>query len=138
MPKIKLYIATSLDGFIAEPDGGVDWLFTDDDYGYTAFFGSVEALVMGRHTYEQVLGFGEWPYEDRPTYVLTRSAPGGEHPHPKTIAVHGHQGATFRAPYVLRGSVDRLILPGARHVGRRASASHGRSSVTSASIHSTP
>jgi dihydrofolate reductase len=58
MPKVKLYIATSLDGFMAERDGDVDWLFTDGDYGYTAFFDSVEALIMGRHTYEQVLGFG--------------------------------------------------------------------------------
>jgi dihydrofolate reductase len=44
---------------MAERDGDVDWLFTDGDYGYTAFFDSVEALIMGRHTYEQVLGFGE-------------------------------------------------------------------------------
>ena len=50
MVEVKLFIATSLDGFIAERDGGVDWLFTDDDYGYTAFFDSMEALIMGRRT----------------------------------------------------------------------------------------
>jgi len=38
MPEVKLFIATSLDGFTAERNVGVDWLFTDDDYGYTAFF----------------------------------------------------------------------------------------------------
>jgi dihydrofolate reductase len=86
MPKIRLYIATSLDGFIAEPDGGVGWLFTDGDYGYTAFFDSIEALIMGRRTYEQVLGFGEWPYGEKPTYVFTRSAPGDEHPHVEFVS----------------------------------------------------
>lgn len=86
MPKVTLYIATSLDGFIAEPDGGVGWLFTEGDYGYTAFFDSVGALLMGRRTYEQVLGFGEWPYGEKPTYVFTRSAPGGDHPHVEFVS----------------------------------------------------
>jgi len=86
MPKVKLYIATSPDGFIAARDGGVGWLYTDGDYGYTAFFDSVEALIMGRHTYEQVLGFGEWPYGEKHTYVFTRGAPGGEHPHVEFIS----------------------------------------------------
>lgn len=78
--EITLYIATSVDGFIAAEDGGVGWLDEfqsesdeGDDGGYEAFFEDVDALVMGARTYEQVLSFGEWPYEDRPTYVLTHS-----------------------------------------------------------------
>jgi dihydrofolate reductase len=59
MPEAKLFIATSLDGFIAERDGGVDGLFPDGDYGYTAFFYSIETLIMGRRTYEQILGYGD-------------------------------------------------------------------------------
>ena len=86
MPEVKLFIATSLDGFIAERDGGVDWLFTDNDYGYTSFFDSIETLIMGRRTYEQVLGFGEWPYGEKPTYVFTRGAPGGDHPHVEFVS----------------------------------------------------
>ena len=86
MVEVKLFIATSLDGFIAERDGGVDWLFTDDDYGYTAFFDSIEALIMGRRTYEQVLGFGEWPYGEKPTYVFTRGVSGGDHPHVEFVS----------------------------------------------------
>ena len=86
IPKVRLYIATSLDGFVAEPDSSVDWLFTDGDYGYTSFFESVEALIMGRRTYEQVLGFGEWPYGGKLTYVFTRTAPGGEHPHVEFVS----------------------------------------------------
>ena len=60
MAEVSLFIATSLDGFIADSEGGVDWLFTDQDYGYAAFFATIGALVMGRRTYEQVLGFGDW------------------------------------------------------------------------------
>ncbi len=86
MPEVRLFIATSLDGFIADRDGGVDWLFTDGDYGYTDFFDAIETLIMGRRTYEQVLGFGEWPYGEKPTYVFTRSAPGGDHPHAEFVS----------------------------------------------------
>jgi dihydrofolate reductase len=75
MPKVILFIATSLDGYIAGPAGEIDWLFHDADYGYTPFFDSVEALVMGRKTYELSLSFGEWPYGDKPAYVFTRRTP---------------------------------------------------------------
>ncbi|MEM6784006.1 MAG: dihydrofolate reductase family protein [Bacteroidota bacterium] len=71
MPRVVLFIATSLDGFVADADGGVDWLFTDADYGYADFFASVGALAMGRTTYDQILGFGPWPYGDVPTTVFT-------------------------------------------------------------------
>ncbi|MDV3347197.1 dihydrofolate reductase family protein [Leptothoe sp. ISB3NOV94-8A] len=63
-----VYIATSLDGFIATPDGGVDWL--DDipnpdqsDFGYGEFIKRVDAILMGRNSFEKVLSFGTWPYE---------------------------------------------------------------------------
>lgn len=75
---ITLYVATSLDGYIADPDGGVGWLEAfdeepppDDPDGYEAFFASVDALVMGSTTYEQILGFGDWPYGKKAAYVLT-------------------------------------------------------------------
>lgn len=70
-----LYIATSIDGFIAYPDGNVDWLFIDDDYGYLKFYESVDTLLMGRRTYDQILGFGPWPYADKHTYVFTAHPP---------------------------------------------------------------
>ncbi|MFD1511880.1 dihydrofolate reductase family protein [Halomarina rubra] len=70
-----LYIATSVDGYVAAEDGGVDWLEAfggeDSAAAYEAFFAAVDCLVMGATTYEQVLGFGEWPYEERPTVVVT-------------------------------------------------------------------
>lgn len=74
--KGSIFIATSLDGFIARENGSIDWLEgwggdMGEDYGYRAFMETVDALVMGRHTYEQVLTFGEWPYEEKPVVVLT-------------------------------------------------------------------
>ncbi len=78
MPRVVLYIAASLDGYIARKDGAVDWLPEEpepdgDDHGYAALLESSEALVMGRDTYETVLGFGiPWPYAGIQTYVATR------------------------------------------------------------------
>lgn len=74
---ITLYIAASVDGFIATEDGGVSWLEKfqrdgGDEGGYEEFFASVDCLLMGSKTYEQVLGFGAWPYGQKPTYVVTR------------------------------------------------------------------
>lgn len=77
--QITLYVAGSLDGYVADEDGGVDWLETfEDSYedgesggSYETFFETVDCLVMGANTYEQILGFGEWPYGDRPTVVAT-------------------------------------------------------------------
>lgn len=80
---VVLYIATSLDGFIADRDGGVGWLdrFTDPadgDYGYADFYAGIGAVAMGRATYEQVLGFGDWPYSDKPTFVFSHAPADGE------------------------------------------------------------
>lgn len=69
---VRLFIATSLDGYIAGPKGGIDWLFHDQDYGYTAFARSVDTVLMGRKSYEASLGFGEWPYPDMAAWVFTR------------------------------------------------------------------
>lgn len=72
LPKISVYIAASLDGFIARLNGDIDWLTRPDseivgeDFGYQQFMASVDALVMGRHTYKKVLSFGgDWPFADK-------------------------------------------------------------------------
>ena len=72
-----VYIATSLDGFIATSDGDVDWLDEipnpeKSDFGFADFMRGIDALVMGRKSFEKILTFGVWPY-DKPVYVLTRS-----------------------------------------------------------------
>jgi dihydrofolate reductase len=78
--KTSVYSATSLDGFIARPDGRLDWLpgaeaeaeASGEDYGYQAFIDTVDYLVMGRNTYALVLGFEPWPYAGTPVVVLSR------------------------------------------------------------------
>lgn len=82
-PRASVYIAVSLDGFIARNDGAIDWLSIvereGEDYGYARFFETVDALVMGRRTYESVLGFGAWPYAGKRCVVLTRSLTSTRH-----------------------------------------------------------
>lgn len=74
--KASVFIATSLDGFIARADGDLDWLPAGggEPHGYDEFIASVDALVIGRKTYETVLAFETWPYGHRPVFVLSTRA----------------------------------------------------------------
>jgi dihydrofolate reductase len=69
-----VFIATSVDGYIARTDGEIDWLTKyatgDEDTGYEAFMGSIDGLVMGRGTFEKALSFGAWPFK-KPVIVLS-------------------------------------------------------------------
>lgn len=71
--KASVFVGTSMDGYIARADGSLDWLPAGggEEHGYEAFMASVDALVIGRHTYETVLGFDEWPYGSKTVYVLS-------------------------------------------------------------------
>lgn len=74
--RASVYIATSVDGFIAREDGSVDWLPSGEDaasgeLGYQAFFDSVDGLVMGSNTYELLRSFSAWPYGRKPVVVLS-------------------------------------------------------------------
>jgi dihydrofolate reductase len=72
--KISVYVATSLDGFIAKQNGELDWLPASsgqEDYGYADFMAEIDALVMGRATFEKVLTFAAWPYGEKPVFVLS-------------------------------------------------------------------
>ena len=75
--KVIYYVASSLDGYIAKGDGDVSWLegfdIPPEEYGYDAFYSTVDALVMGRQTYEMIRSFGAWPYGAKPVWVCTRS-----------------------------------------------------------------
>ena len=77
MRKIILYIATSLDNYIARPDGSIDWLdqatiSAQQDYGYQKFYGSVDTTIMGANTYRQVCNFDvPFPYPDKKNIVIS-------------------------------------------------------------------
>ncbi|GAB5494247.1 MAG: dihydrofolate reductase family protein [Phototrophicaceae bacterium] len=77
--KISVFMALSLDGFIARPDGDVAWLHEGealpegDDAGFGAFFNSIDVLVMGRGSFEKVLEFDEWAYGSKPIVVMSKT-----------------------------------------------------------------
>ena len=110
--RCSVFIATSLDGFIARPDGNIDWLEKanqsappGEDCGYHAFMADVDVLVMGRNTFELVLGFEGWPYGATRVVVMSR----------KGLTLPAHVPATVsvssEAPEAL---VARLTAEGAR------------------------
>jgi dihydrofolate reductase len=105
--KASVFIATSLDGFIARANGDLDWLPPGggEEHGYDAFMATVDALVIGRKTFETVLTFDTWPYSEKPVFVLsTRTLA----PAPPGAVVERMSGA----PAAI---VDQLGARGVRH-----------------------
>jgi dihydrofolate reductase len=90
-PRFRLYLAVSVDGFIADEEGGVDFLdgFDPAALGFGEFIQGVSLLVMGSRTYEQCLGFHEWPYGRIPTIVMTRR----DLPRPAGAVVRFHRAS---------------------------------------------
>lgn len=81
MRKVILYIAMSLDGYIADDNGGVDWLLGEDhtnneDNGYSKFIEHIDTIIMGKTTYNQIvneLSIDVWPYPQQTSYIITSS-----------------------------------------------------------------
>ena len=129
--KTSVFVGTSLDGFIARADGSFDFLQEsggNEPHGYEEFFGSVDALLIGRKTYETVLKFDTWPYGPKPTFVLSTrplapSPPGTivermSGPPPEVVAalaarnlkhVYVDGGITIQR-FLEAGVIDRLII----------------------------
>ncbi|WP_144905964.1 dihydrofolate reductase family protein [Halobellus captivus] len=116
---ITLYIALSVDGYVADAQGNVDWLAEfqsqpdgdEDVEGFSEFFETVDCLVMGATTYEQVLSFGEWPYGDKPTYVFThRDLP------PATDEVLFVNGEIAHLVLELRQQYNHIWVVGGAHL----------------------
>lgn len=76
-PKISVYCAMSIDGYIARKDGGLEWLErvhdVDEDYGFKVFMNSIDTIVFGRNTYQIVDSFKEWPYTGKRVVVLSKT-----------------------------------------------------------------
>lgn len=100
MNKVQLFIAASLDGKIARPDGDVSWLEEypnpdGQDYGYGNFYAGVGTVIMGRKTYDEILGFDvPWPYANVRTYVITSNKKLTQST-PKTTLLHGVDAAAI-------------------------------------------
>lgn len=106
-PVVCVYIAVSLDGFIARDDGSLDWLDamqrSGEDYGYADFYATIDTVVLGRATHDKVLTFDEWPFTGRHVVVLTHRALAGER------GERAHEGA-------LAPLLDGLADAGARRI----------------------
>ena len=106
--KNSVFIAISLDGYIADKNGGIDWLHSipnpkNDDMGYVEFTNDIDALVMGRTTFETVCGFDvDWPY-DKPVFVLSNKL--------KEIP-ESHKGKAFLVKGTLTEILDQIYEKG--------------------------
>ena len=107
-----VFIATSLDGYIARPDGDIGWLLqrdaADEDHGYTDFIADKDMIVMGRGSFDKVRTFETWPY-DRPVLVLSRQLAGT----PVPPALEGKVRFSSQAP---REAMRMLGEQGVRRV----------------------
>jgi dihydrofolate reductase len=76
MIRASVFVGVSVDGFLARPDGTFDFLEAGggEAHGFEEFLATVDVLVMGRMTYDVVRAFTEWPYGDRPVFVLSTNA----------------------------------------------------------------
>jgi dihydrofolate reductase len=109
MPTLSVFIGTSVDGFIARPNGALDFLDEGGGvaHGYTEFFASIDTLVIGRKTYETVLGFPEWPYQDKRVVVLS------SHPLDFSGIPAAHVEQMTGSPHDI---VSQLAATGAQHI----------------------
>lgn len=106
-PRCSVFIATSLDGFIARRDGSFDWLRiveeAGEDYGFAAFYAGVDALLFGRATWDVACGLPDWPYAGKRVAVMSARPREGRH------------GETFHAGDPA-AALDLLGREGLRHV----------------------
>jgi dihydrofolate reductase len=90
--RLFLYIAMSLDGYIAKQDDDISFLTAveqeGEDYGYSKFIETIDTVILGRKTYDKILAMGiDWPYGDRKVFVLTRT------PKPDLVNIRFYSGS---------------------------------------------
>ena len=107
--KISVFIGTSIDGFIARPNGDLDFLPEGggEPHGYAEFIATVDAIVLGRNSFEKVLTFARWPYGEKRVVVLS------SRPVDVTVARGGNVEQMGGAPAEL---VSQLAASGAKHI----------------------
>lgn len=130
MRKIIYYAATSADGYIARPDGGVEWLdrpMPKGSYGMAAFFKSVDTVLMGRETYEAGRKFGREGHPGKKNYVFTRKRPRTRAPNVEFVRGHVVEfarhlraergkhvwlmgGAALAASFLDEGEIDEFFI----------------------------
>lgn len=122
VPRCSVFIATSLDGFIAREDGSLDWLDRanamlppGEDCGYQAFMADIDAVVMGRRTFELVLTFPDWPFGELPVVVLSRRGIALPERIPGSVSVSDETPAALVARLSAQG-LKRLYIDGGQTI----------------------
>src|SRR5688572_15150672 len=114
----------SLDGFIATRDGSVDWLnpfnSETEDYGFRKFVESMDAIIFGSKTYEQALGFGQWPHPEKRCWVLTRRSLKVVHP---GVTLTSESPASLLADFRKKG-IERVWLVGGGQIAASFQSEH--------------
>lgn len=127
MAEVVYYVAASLDGYIATSDGGLEWLSpfeaAGEDYGYNDFYAGVDAIFIGRRTYELVREMPSWPYAGKPCWVFGR---GTVEPLGPDVTLTGKEPGAVLAELEAQG-VRRAWLVGG---GRLASAFRAAGLIT--------
>jgi dihydrofolate reductase len=117
MQQVVLFIAASLDGFIARSDGGIDWLEglpnpDNSDHGYGEFLEGIGSILMGRKTYEAIMGFGmDWPYAGIKTFVVSQQQAFGINS-PDTQLVRGEEVPRLISQLKASSSKDIWLVGG--------------------------
>jgi dihydrofolate reductase len=123
----SVFLGMSVDGFIARLDGDLSWLTGGDaggapddgeggDFGFADFVGGIDALVMGRATYDVIAPFDEWPYQGKPVHVLSTTLEAGDDPRVAAVhrsfdeAVAALSAAGYRRVYVDGGRTVHTFL----------------------------
>jgi len=114
-----IYIATSLDGFIARKDGSIDWLTEipnpdNSDYGFSSFIDSIDGIIMGRNTFETVVSFNQWPYT-KPVFILSnklKKVPGAYKE--KAKIVNGDIGDIVES--LRKDGIERIYVDGGKTI----------------------
>lgn len=105
---VSVFLGASVDGFIARPNGDLDWLPADggEPHGYDEFIASVDAIVIGRKTFETVLAFETWPYGSKRVVVLSD----------RPVDMSAAKGAVEQMGGAPAEIVSRLAASGAHHL----------------------
>ena len=114
-----VYIATSLDGYIARKDGNLDWLMEipnpdNSDYGFQSFINGIDGILMGRITFETIVGFNQWPYT-KPVFILSNklvSLPDGYQERAKIV--NGEIKDILRS--LRRKGIENLYIDGGKTI----------------------
>ncbi len=121
MRKLKLYIAASLDDYIAGPNGEIDWLEVggDADYGYQEFYDSIDTTLMGNSTYLVTLTVDKFPSPDTTNYVFTKDAPPQDTVHVQFVSgdittfVHSLKKPPGKDIWLVDGGQINTVMPNA-------------------------